>query len=170
MKSNRHLIDRTGFFQSTLQTRIGINYISGSARYSSMFQSRRFLNVFKNDNAFDTQGAYIIAKIFNLQPLWLLCHSACLTVKLSFHRSKTSKYFFFVHIHTQTRRATINNNRAALHTCLRFLGKSRTCSAAQRYKSSTDTMRTCWNRQRYQLLSSNIVIQICRRHLNPARF
>lgn len=118
MKSNRHLIDRTGFFQSTLQARIEINYISGSARYSSMFQSRRFLNVFENDNAFDTQGACIIAKIFNLQLLWLLCHSACLTVKLSFHRSKTSKYFFFVYTPKRVEQRLITTGPRYTRVCV----------------------------------------------------
>jgi len=60
----------------------------------------------------------------------------------------------------------INSKKAVRTHVFAFPWKvSRTCFV-QRSKSSTGySLWTSWDRQRYQLLSSNIVIQICRRHL-----
>lgn len=68
-----------------------------------MFRSRRFLNVFKNDNTLDIGPVYYRQDIKSSTIMAPPLNSAYSTVKLSFHRSKTSKYFFFVHIHTHKR-------------------------------------------------------------------
>lgn len=76
-----------------------------------------------------------------------------------------SKYFFYTHISDTLRRLITTAPR--VHTRV-YVSSESFARASRKDISRKREIRTSWNRQRHQLLSSNIVIQICRRHLPSA--